>query len=32
MMLYAQQSLQQIDKGKPDIKLIADETACEDTL
>jgi len=25
-MLYAQQSLQQIEKGKPDMKLIADET------
>lgn len=25
-MLYAQQSLQQIEKGKPDIKLIADNT------
>ena len=25
-MLYAQQSLQQIEKGKPDLKLIADET------
>jgi hypothetical protein len=28
-MLYAQQSLQQIDKGKPDMKLIADETDSE---
>ncbi len=29
-MLYAQQSLQQIEKGKPDIKLISDETNCDD--
>jgi len=28
-MLYAQQSLQQIEKGKPDIKLIANETGDE---
>ena len=30
MMLYAQQSLNQIDRGKPDIKLIADETKSGD--
>jgi len=29
-MLYAQQSLQQIEKGKPDLKLIADETKSGD--
>ena len=28
-MLYAQQSLKQIDNGKPDIKLISDETNVE---
>jgi hypothetical protein len=28
-MLYAQQSLQQVEKGRPDLKLIADETKGE---
>jgi hypothetical protein len=31
MLSYAQQSLQQIEKGKPDLKLIADETVKEGT-
>lgn len=31
MLSYAQQSLQQIEKGKPDLKLIADETKQEES-